>query len=188
MPPQRSDTAVLVGKNTYGQKNTFVVEKKRSAMPSAVVHCSRLCTPPTETASCRGGQPAMIPRSITDKPLFCRFSREFTMWKSCAWMRDRSMGTQRTQMDTRTANRGYFPKPQMYKRPVYDSIDRNVTIALQRMNSPRTAQVVRSDGSGLEDTKTRSRRIGMDVPRWFGAVQETSMTPGYCITWFGTAR
>ena len=56
-------------------------------------------------------------------------------------------------MDTRTANRGYFPKPQMCKRPMYDSIDRNVTIALQRMNSPRTAQVVSLDGSGLEATK-----------------------------------
>ena len=187
MPPQRSDTAVLVGKNTYRSQNTSSWGKKRSALPSAV-HCSRLCTPPTETASYRSGQPVMFPWSITDKPLFCRFSRELTMWKSCAWMRDRSMGTQRTQMDTRTANRGYFPKPQMCKRPMYDSIDRNVTIALQRMNSPRTAQVGSLDGSGLEDRKTRPRRIGMDVPRWFGAGRETSMTPGYCITWFGTAR
>ena len=56
-------------------------------------------------------------------------------------------------MDTRTANRGYFSKPQMCKRPMYDLTDRNVTIALQRMNSPRTAQVVSLDGSGLEDTK-----------------------------------
>ena len=55
-------------------------------------------------------------------------------------------------MDTRTANRGYFPKPQMCEMPMYDSIDRNITIALQRMNSPRTAQVVSLDGSGLEDT------------------------------------
>ena len=130
---QRSDTCGVGRYKNYRIKNAFSPLKNQISMGSAV-HCSRLCTPRTDRASYRGGQPVMVPCSITDEPLICRFSREFTMWKSCSWHADRSMGDQRTQINNRTANRGYLPKPYMRKRPVCDPLDRNVTIALQKMN------------------------------------------------------
>ena len=154
----------------------------------SAVHCSRLCTPPTDRASYRGGQPVMVPCSITDEPLICRFSREFTMWKSCSWHADRSMGDQRTQINNRTANRGYLPKPLMCKRPVCDPLDRNVTIALQKMNCPRTAKVVSKDGSGVGRHQIRPCRISMDIAKGFSAIGSTSRTTGQCITCAGIAR
>ena len=156
-------------------------------MASAVL-CSRLCTPPTDRTAYRDAQPVIVPCSITDEPLICRFSREFTMWKSCSWHADRSMGDQRTQINNRTANRGRLPMPEMCERRVCDSVDRSVNSAFQKMHCPRTAQVVSKDGSGVGTHQIRPRRIVIDVPKGFSAVVSTPRTTGHCITCFGIAR